>query len=124
MSAFEAGATSSDGCEFDLTSKADGPMCKTHGCGSYKPCLKEGCLHCGEGKRRSVNVRLTEKRLAAAQRRLEVWEAKLARAATTVVELRKEVRRYWKRLEEAGVYVHPMEAADHNDAADSKDDEA
>lgn len=64
-----------------------------------------------EPKSRINKIRTMDK-LMSAQRRLETWEKRLARAATTVVSLRAEVRRHWKRLETAGAHVDPMMAED------------
>jgi hypothetical protein len=90
-------------------------FCTTHGCGTdtagaLKPCGKPGCPHCGKGKGKPpVNTKLAMKRLALAQRALERWEPRLARACAKVIEARAEVRRQWKKLEDAGVHVDPMD---------------
>jgi hypothetical protein len=89
--------------------------CTTHDCGvdgtgALKPCGKPGCPHCGKGKvKPPVNTKLAMKRLALAQRALERWEPRLARACAKVIEARAEVRRQWKKLEDAGVHVDPMD---------------
>lgn len=103
-------------CKF---SEASPFYCEAHGCGvaadgAIVTCNGKGCPHCGKG---GIDTGRTLQRLARAQRRLEEWEKKLARAATTVVTLRAEVRRHWKRLEQAGLHVDPMQLKD-----EAKDD--
>lgn len=91
----------------------EGFWCRTHECGqdvtgAMRPCLKPECPHCGASKPR-VNTALLLKRLTLAQRRLEGWEKKNARAAAEVVKNRAEVRRLWAKLEKAGEHVDPMQ---------------
>ena len=96
-----------DECKWDEA----GGQCLTHGCGFERgPCMKPDCPHCGK-RTAQVNSKLLTKRLVLAQRRLERWEVKLARAANEVVSLRQEVRRYWKKLEATGVPADPMALA-------------
>lgn len=110
--------TATNDCQFD------GFFCTAHACGvaadgAIRPCGKPGCPHCGKGKaERPVNKKLALKRLAQAQRALERWEPRLARACAKVIEARAEVRRQWKKLEDAGVHVDPMDPEVQKEADD------
>jgi hypothetical protein len=88
--------------------KLEGFYCTTHKCGAKAGgeldlCMKEGCPHCGKGKRKMTGR--TYRRLvvehAQAQAAALRWEEKLSRAMTRLQAARKAEKSLRLRLEKA-----------------------